>query len=319
MTPICPLTGTEMRPWLQVPGDWRRPQLPVRYQLYWSDAAQYGELHPRPSAEELAAAYAIDYYTHTPAAPVVTGGPAYLLHKVREHLAWRVDRGTSSTEWLVRYFRGRAPGRVCDLGAGNGETAAAVAATGQEVTCIEPDPRAREVIAQRGLKVLAGSAGALPTSLPRPGFEVVYLIHVLEHVAEPRRLLEEVRALLVPGGELLVEVPNNAALGAKIAGPLWRWLDVPRHLNFFTEPSLRRMLMQAGLQVMEVHYLGYFRQLHRAWIRDERAAYDLYHHHLEGPLPPRNGLRRSFRLLAQTAFAPPERKYDSLLVRARRS
>ena len=81
--PICPLDGQPMRRWLVLPGDWRRPQVSARYQLFWSNTSHFGMLHPRPSAEAVTAFYEVDnYYTH--------GRPKSQTNE--SGIAWRVLR-----------------------------------------------------------------------------------------------------------------------------------------------------------------------------------------------------------------------------------
>src|SRR5579872_3648760 len=66
----------------------------------------------------------------------------------------------------VGWMLGEQPVRVVDLGAGTGKFTRVVAALGHEVIAVEPDPRMRELLAERtsGVTVLAGSAEAIPLS-----------------------------------------------------------------------------------------------------------------------------------------------------------
>jgi len=49
-------------------------------------------------------------------------------------------------------------------------------------------------------------------------------------------------------GNLLIAVPDAEGAQAKVFGPLWRHLDVPRHLFHFGKSSLERLLTRAGFQ-----------------------------------------------------------------------
>ena len=60
------------------------------------------------------------------------------------------------------------------------------------------------------------------------------LWHVLEHMPDPAAALERVRSWLAPSGVLLVAVPNLDSLQARLAGPKWFHLDLPRHRTHFT-------------------------------------------------------------------------------------
>src|SRR5207245_1074357 len=103
-----------------------------------------------------------------------------------------------------------------------------------EVLGIEPDRKALETALARGVSVLSGSAEALPPSVPSGRFDVVVFSHSLEHCREPLKAVRNAARLLAVDGTLVLETPNNASRGLKQAGTAWLWLDVPRHLNFFT-------------------------------------------------------------------------------------
>jgi hypothetical protein len=80
-------------------------------------------------------------------------------------------------------------------------------------------------------------------------FEVVTIWHVLEHLPEPRVVLEGVRRLLAPSGRLVVEVPNFGSWQARLGGADWFHIDVPRHLLHFDRRALEGLLTRAGFTV----------------------------------------------------------------------
>jgi SAM-dependent methyltransferase len=131
--------------------------------------------------------------------------------------------------------------RVVDLGAGDGRLAVALARSGHRVTAVEPF---RGVPDGPGITVLHESLEEV--ELPGHSFDAAVLWHVLEHLAEPLAVLERVRRWLVPGGRILVGVPNLAGLQARVGGERWFHLDPQRHLVHFTPPGLVALLDRAG-------------------------------------------------------------------------
>jgi SAM-dependent methyltransferase len=104
-----------------------------------------------------------------------------------------------------------------------------------------------DVRAALGVRVLAGS---LPHPDLKPAsFDVVTMWHSLEHVHDPLAALREAHRLLVPGGRLMVAVPNIASAPFRWFGPAWFALELPRHLTHFAPPTLRAMLEAAGFRV----------------------------------------------------------------------
>ncbi len=80
----------------------------------------------------------------------------------------------------------------------------------------------------------------------------ITLWHVLEHVEDPAAALERLRGWLRPGGVLLVGVPDLDSLQARIGGPRWYHLDLPRHRTHFTARGLQLLLERTGFRVDHV-------------------------------------------------------------------
>lgn len=311
--PPCPLTGTPMRPWQRVPCDWRRPGAPAPeggWRLWWSPAGDYGCLHPLPSAAEVARFYDLEsYYTHD--TDRHDAGARRWSERLRVGLGARLDRGVQPD---ARFWAGVVPPGArtgLEIGTGNGDRMVELARVLPRIEGLEPDPRARATAAAKGLTVHPGTAEDLPPELAGRTFDFILFAHVLEHCRDPALALANARALLADGGVMVLETPNNAAAGLWMAGPHWLWLDVPRHLHFFTETSLRAFAGRAGLVVERVEYWGYVRQLLTDWIAAEAAIAARF-----GAGPARAAeaaaRRRAWALLARGALSGRARKYDSV-------
>jgi len=79
-------------------------------------------------------------------------------------------------------------------------------------------------------------------------FHLITLWHVLEHLADPGPVLQQLSGLLAPGGLLVIAVPNIGSLQARLFGANWFHLDLPRHLWHFSPWSLEPLWRSAGLQ-----------------------------------------------------------------------
>jgi len=107
-------------------------------------------------------------------------------------------------------------------------------------------------------EVLEGTAEALPAEVSGIQFDVVLLLHVLEHCIESCRSAPQCEAVACAGG-------HSDHRGAEQRGPtpLRRmgqdgfFADIPRHLQFLTESSLRKALEVAGMRAARVIYTGY--------------------------------------------------------------
>src|SRR5882757_9093807 len=102
------------------------------------------------------------------------------------------------------------PGRLLDCGCGAGDNARILMERGWKVTAVTLDRREKEAAAPFCEAVyLADLEEGLPLELSDT-FDVVLASHVLEHLANPDRLLHQVHERLNPGGNLAVALPNIA-------------------------------------------------------------------------------------------------------------
>lgn len=166
--------------------------------------------------------------------------------------------------WTRRLATVRAvmppPGRLLDVGCGTGTFLHLARGDGWDVTGTEFSAYACGVARAEGLSVHEGEVW--DAKLPAQSFDVVTSWHVIEHVADPRRVLEECSRLLRPGGWLFLATPNlhdhffQAAYLATRARrpPLFEPDEREPHLYFFDPDSLRRLAAGTGLQVVRVGF-----------------------------------------------------------------
>jgi 2-polyprenyl-3-methyl-5-hydroxy-6-metoxy-1,4-benzoquinol methylase len=148
-------------------------------------------------------------------------------------------------------------GRVLDVGCGEGGAAGPLRARGaQWISGIEilPEPAARA--AERYDEVEVGDALEALDRVSGP-FDTILCYDVLEHLVDPAALVLRLRGAAVPGGRLHVSVPNarhySLARDLVVRGTFgytdWGHRD-STHLRWFTRKDLRRLLEQAGWQVV---------------------------------------------------------------------
>ncbi len=97
-------------------------------------------------------------------------------------------------------------------------------------------------------------AGRDPQDAPHSGhYDLVTCSHVIEHIADPLATLLELKALLVENGHIYIEVPSEIWTKAPPN------IDPVTHINFFTTDSLRTLLSEAGLEVVNCQYHAFTR------------------------------------------------------------
>jgi 2-polyprenyl-3-methyl-5-hydroxy-6-metoxy-1,4-benzoquinol methylase len=164
---------------------------------------------------------------------------------------WREKLFEDRLRHLQRFTTG---GRLLEIGCASGEFLWLAAHAGFDVEGLEPEPftsaQAREV---HGLKVITGTLAE--ASYPSDYFDVVVLIHVLEHLDSPRQTVTEINRILKPGGVVAIETPNIDTIWFRLLGARWRQF-IPDHYYFFTPQTLRRLLEETGFRVLEVKNVG---------------------------------------------------------------
>lgn len=123
-----------------------------------------------------------------------------------------------------------APGRLIEIGPGDGLFAIQALDAGFDVAAIEADPAAASHLRDElGIEVVESAAPEQHLAALGPARAIVAW-HVVEHVPRPWALLEAAAAALEPGGVLVLATPNPRAFGLRVLGGRWPHVDAPRHL-----------------------------------------------------------------------------------------
>jgi SAM-dependent methyltransferase len=179
----------------------------------------------------------------------VHGEEAGNLHVVTRRVADKVDRyETLFRQVFADVWARGEPISWLDVGAGFGEVVEAVtrlAPAGSRIQGVEPmHPKAADALS-RGLDVINGYLRR-----DHPKVDIVSSIDVFSHVPEYHGFLQDIRAVLNPGGEFFLETGNLADLEDRAQFP--GELGLPDHLVFAGTDHLRGYLDQAGFDVVSI-------------------------------------------------------------------
>lgn len=87
-------------------------------------------------------------------------------------------------------------------------------------------------------------------ALEPASYDVVWSMHVIEHVPDPTRFLARIREWLTPGGRVLLATPNAASWKARRQGSEWGYATPFGHLWLFDWATLTQACADAGLEVV---------------------------------------------------------------------
>lgn len=90
---------------------------------------------------------------------------------------------------------------------------------------------------------------ALPTSLPQSP-KLFLMSHVLEHLYDPLKSIQNIRKLMTSDDYLMIEVPGLNAVGdGAYGGDLWAYLHIA-HVTEFTEGTMRALAAVGGFNIV---------------------------------------------------------------------
>ncbi|MEZ5989549.1 MAG: class I SAM-dependent methyltransferase [Planctomycetota bacterium] len=154
--------------------------------------------------------------------------------------------------FLARVAPYRQLNRLLDIGCGAGRLLRVTAEAGWQAYGVDPAMEQLSRETPEGITIvprLLVDAGFAPGF-----FDVVHANEVFEHVEDPARLVEEIKAVLRPGGLLVFRTPNHRSWTAGAVGPRWRefGLHGKGHVGFFSPASARALLARAGFRQVDI-------------------------------------------------------------------
>jgi 2-polyprenyl-3-methyl-5-hydroxy-6-metoxy-1,4-benzoquinol methylase len=187
----------------------------------------HGSVRPRPDASFLTGFYASRDHAFEDGA------------RAARYRAAVSEEAEPRAVWSDLRALGVRPGRLLDVGAGNGRFTAFFLHRGFAVTALEPDPVSADRIERRlGVRVVRHPFEAWNPDEAAGSFDVIVLSQVVEHILSPRHWLEKCRTLLCSDGVLVVSTPNFSSLLVRILGDREGHICPPEHVNYFTGRAL---------------------------------------------------------------------------------
>jgi Methyltransferase domain len=154
---------------------------------------------------------------------------------------------------LRRHSRMR--GALLEIGADLGLFAEACTRAGQfdRIWLSEPNRAVHGELARRFAESKATILPAMSPAgqVPSGALSTAVMIHVLDHVPEPRVMLQEVFAALEPVGVLMIVTHNVRSWLARLLGRRWPPFTL-QHPQLFSPEAMRMLLTSCGFELLEV-------------------------------------------------------------------
>lgn len=164
---------------------------------------------------------------------------------------------------------------ILDFGCGVGGFLKRAKRLASQAHGLEPEAILSPYFKQEGLEVFRSLTEI------GPGYDLITLFHVLEHLVDPKQTLRDLSAFLTKKGQIIIEVPHaeDALLTLYRCEAFSHFTYWSCHLYLFNETTLKLLARQAGLQVDYIQQVQrYSLSNHLHWLaRGEPGGHQRWH------------------------------------------
>lgn len=193
-------------------------------------------IHPVP-LHQLARIYPPDYYSYAIGKPSLT-------QRIKDWLDARMMRS------LLAGIHG-AQLAALDIGGGAGQQLTLLRNIDPRIThteIVDLDANAQAQAEAAGHRYFCGPIESFTTERR---YDLILMLNIIEHVADPGRVLAAASQLLTPQGIVVIKTPNVDSLDARLFRHRnWTGYHCPRHWVLFNAKSFEQLSLQSGLRVM---------------------------------------------------------------------
>ena len=118
-------------------------------------------------------------------------------------------------------------------------------------------------------------------------YDLITSFHVIEHLADPRQILQDFKKFLSENGRIVIEVPSSsdALLTLYESEPFQHFTYWSQHLYLFNAKTLETLVQQSGLKVISIQqYQRYPLSNHLYWLSKGKPGGHKFWSFLDSPL-----------------------------------
>jgi SAM-dependent methyltransferase len=165
------------------------------------------------------------------------------------HLLQERDHSLLGIKEITDYLDEMSPGKILDIGCGLGWLLSSMDESWQKHG-IEISSFASNHAKQFGT-IHNGTLNNYSTNIK---FDVIVMNHVIEHIEDPLKALNIIKALLHDNGVFIIGTPDFDSPAARRYGNRFRLLDDPTHISLFSSDSMHRCLRDQGYKILKVEF-----------------------------------------------------------------
>jgi 2-polyprenyl-3-methyl-5-hydroxy-6-metoxy-1,4-benzoquinol methylase len=211
------------------------------YKLYRCENCDHVFVYPTPSTEEIEAVYRKSYFQKSEG----EGGLGYA-----DYDTDKAGLATTFDTYLTKLSKLSPGKKILDVGAATGFFLDRAKLAGWQTFGVEISKFGAEESNKRGHETVCGIIEDVPGE---KRFDTITLWDVFEHMTDPRGALEQAHKLLATGGLIAINTIDSSSIPARILGKRWHLVVPPEHLQYYSQKSLRKIVEDAGFEVLAMH------------------------------------------------------------------
>lgn len=236
----CPVCKTShISTWSRA-HDYEYFSVPGEYQYYHCEDCLTIFIHPLP-VDQLNQIYPSNYYSFVSSS---------------KNLVARIKEWMDNIHFkkILKHIQGDQL-HILDVGGGTGWLLSNLKKTEPRISftqVVDINEEAGEIARKDGHAYFEGTIEKFQTDKK---FNLILMLNLVEHVADPLALMEKAAELLALGGIILVKTPNTDSWDARLyRNTYWGGLHCPRHWIIFSEKSFRLMVYTTQLSIKKLNY-----------------------------------------------------------------
>lgn len=166
-----------------------------------------------------------------------------------------INRKTKEYKYYYQYFipyielirKYKISGKTLDVGCGPGHLVELELQKGLKAEGMEVGSFLVNLLRKR-FKVHQGILGKVKLT----NYNLITMNHVLEHIENPEKAIQEINKALQDKGYLIMAFPYIYGIMPQILRSKWYGLGYGQHLNFFSRKSIKKLLERNGFEVREI-------------------------------------------------------------------
>jgi SAM-dependent methyltransferase len=168
-----------------------------------------------------------------------------------EYLKHATSRKLAAEAVIAVIYRLVQSGRLLDVGCATGDLLEAARDRQYLAEGLELSEWSSQIAAGKGFIIYKEYLASLAERLPNH-FDVITLMGVIEHFAEPAEEMNSICKLLKPNGIVVIWTGDVNSITSRALGRKW-WYWQGQHIQYFTHASLKRLVGLCGLSHLKTN------------------------------------------------------------------